>query len=290
MVSVANTFRMGQRSGWPMASVWPTVRTGPLWLGWASVHKPCAVPSPLSPLTPCVRSAGPARRAASTSAPSRLCRNTSSPRPTSAACASASSICRCAARPSAPSGPTNPPFPTCTSATTYAAPPAPRPPPLQLKRYNKSRLDHDAHAVAAESLLLLKSSPPHNAAAMGAAVDPVHPKPSALSQVRATRHLSVLPCSAPARPHTAAPVVHPWWQLASAPDLHRNVQLALERWPNRPVAPEPSRQVDAVRRVKAQLLTSGSLPRGEVVCLGTAAPPGETAVLTPCYLSYISRY
>ena len=164
------------------------------------------------------------------------------------------------------------------------------PPALQLKRYNKSRLDHDAHAVAAESLLLLKSSPPHNAAAMGAAVDPVHPKPSALSQVRATRHLSVLPCSAPARPHTAAPVVHPWWQLASAPDLHRNVQLALERWPNRPVAPEPSRQVDAVRRVKAQLLTSGSLPRGEVVCLGTAAPPGETAVLTPCYLSYISRY
>ena len=49
MVSVANTFRMRQLSGWPMPSVWLTVRTGPLWLEWASVHK--SLRRSLPPLT-----------------------------------------------------------------------------------------------------------------------------------------------------------------------------------------------------------------------------------------------
>ena len=109
------------------------------------------------------------------------------------------------------------------------------PPPLQLKRYNQSRLDHDAHAVAAESLLLLKSSPPHNAAAMGAAVDPVHPKPSALSQVRATRHLSApLLCL-----HAPTPL-HPWYTLGgSSPP--RPTSTATSSWRSNagPTGPSP---------------------------------------------------
>ena len=36
------------------------------------------------------------------------------------------------------------------------------------------------------------------------------------------------------------------WQLTSAPDLQRDVLLALERWPDRLVAPGQSQQVDAV--------------------------------------------
>lgn len=48
--------RMGPWLAWrirSMSSVWPTVRTGPSWLGWASVHKPCAVPAPSHRYPPC---------------------------------------------------------------------------------------------------------------------------------------------------------------------------------------------------------------------------------------------
>ena len=152
---------------------------------------------------------------------------------------------------------------------------------MQLKRYNKQGLEHNTHAVAAESLLLLKSAPGHIPTATSAAVDPahvpMHAEPSDLSQVRSTLCASLLP-SAPPHLHP----LHPsWWQFASATNLHRDVLLALERWPNRLVAPTQSQQVDAVRRVKAQHLTSGSLPRGEMVCLGsgTVVPPEDTAVL-----------
>ena len=88
--------------------------------------------------------------------------------------------------------------------------------------------------------------------------------------------------TAPLCTSTPPPPLHPsWWQFTSATNLHRDVLLALERWPNRLVAPTQSQQVDAVRRVKAQHLMSGSLPRGEMVCLGGGAvvPPEDTAVL-----------
>jgi hypothetical protein len=68
---------------------------------------------------------------------------------------------------------------------------------LQLKRYNKRGLEHNTHAVAAESLLLLKSAPALNPTETSAAVDPVHvpmrTEPSDLSQVRSTLFTSLLP-------------------------------------------------------------------------------------------------
>ena len=61
----------------------------------------------------------------------------------------------------------------------------PTPPfaPSQLKRYNKRSLDHNKHAVAVESLLLLKSASAYSPTA----VDPVQTKPGDLSQVRLRR-------------------------------------------------------------------------------------------------------
>ena len=83
--------------------------------------------------------------------------------------------------PSAPSASTDPPHRRLPLAGMIT----PTPPfaPSQLKRYNKRSLDHNKHAVAVESLLLLKSAPAYSPAAD----DPVHTKPSDLSQVRLRR-------------------------------------------------------------------------------------------------------
>ena len=198
------------------------------WPGRTGPARPPLTPQP-------VRSAGPARRGASTSAPSRLCCHTSCPRPTCAACASASSICRCAAtrplhlllplhllHPLLPLLPLHPlhrvtfthqpdrPLAPCVhlrlTPRTTCLPFS----PLQLKRYNKQGLEHNTHAVAAESLLLLKSAPAHNPTEMSAAVDavhvPIHIELSDLSQVRSTLHLTAPLCtSSPLHLCTSAP-------------------------------------------------------------------------------------
>ena len=94
--------------------------------------------------------------------------------------------------PSAHSASTDPPHRRLPLAG-MRSPPSPPFAPSQLKRYNKRSLDHNKHAVAAESLLLLKSASAHSPTA----IDPVHTKPSDLSQVRLRRTVPLQLPSAP---------------------------------------------------------------------------------------------